>query len=430
MTGRDLEGWLAWATELHPEAIALGLERVAEVWSRLGTQTLPCPLITVGGTNGKGSCVAMLEAMYRDAGYRTATYTSPHLVRYNERVRINGQAVNDQALCEAFARVEQVRQGVALTYFEFGTLAAMDLILRSAPEILVLEVGLGGRLDAVNLWDADVAIVTSIGLDHTAWLGATLEQIASEKAGIFRPQRPAIIGQSDAPARLREEAVRRGAIALALGREIRCEATSAGWVWRGPGEGTLVLPAPAMRGAFQYANAAAAVAAVAQLKTRLPVPVAAMRTGLQRVRLPGRFQVLPGAPTWILDVAHNGEAAQVLAANLRHFACQGSVRAVLAILSDKDAEAIVRPLVPWVSRWYLTQSDDLRAMPCRSLQGALETMLESADVEVTADLRAALASAEGASASQDGVLVLGSFTTVGEALRWCSAKSGASLLSI
>jgi dihydrofolate synthase/folylpolyglutamate synthase len=416
-TARDLEAWLEWQSQLHPKTIDLGLERVAMVWSRLGPKPPPFPVITVGGTNGKGSCVAMLEAIYRAAGYRTAAYTSPHLIRYNERVRLDGEPVTDDALCAAFARVEQARDGAPLTYFEYGTLAALDLFVRARPEIAILEVGLGGRLDAVNLLDAEVAVVTSIGLDHTAWLGETLDEIAAEKAGIFRPGRPAVIGQADAPPRLRAMAEQCGSRPLQIGREIQLELAAAGWVWRGPSGESLALPDPALRGAFQYANAAAAIAAVAALRERLPVAAAAVRAGIQSACLLGRFQVIRGTPTWILDVAHNREAAQALASNLRAFACPGRVRAVLAVLADKVPEAIVQPLLHWVSDWYLTQSDDPRAMPAEVLLGRLQALLPAGTGHPFGQVRAALQAAAADSAPGDAVLVVGSFTTVGEALR-------------
>jgi dihydrofolate synthase/folylpolyglutamate synthase len=412
----DLDAWLAWQSSLHPKDIELGLDRVAAVWARLGPKPLPFPVITVGGTNGKGSCVAMLETIYGAAGYHTACYTSPHLIRYNERIRLDGDAVADAPLCDAFERVERARREIALTYFEFGTLAALDLFVRAKPDVAILEVGLGGRLDAVNLLDADVSVVTSIGLDHTDWLGETLDEIAFEKAGIFRAGRPAVIGQQDAPPRLRREAEERGSQPLQLGREIVCEGAGAGWTWTSPSGERLALPDPAMRGPFQYDNAAAAIAAIWSLRERLPVPVNAIRAGLQRARLPGRFQVLPGNPTWILDVAHNGEAAQALAANLRAFACQGRLRAVLAVLSDKSPEAIVSPLLPYVSDWYLAQSDDPRAMAADVLGARLDGYVPSRSTAVLGDLDAALDAAEAASQAGDAVLVVGSFTTVGHAL--------------
>lgn len=412
-----LDAWLDWQVGLHPKRMDLGLERVAQVWSRLGPAVLPFPVVTVGGTNGKGSCVAMIEAMALAAGYSCGCYTSPHLLRYNERVRLAGEPVADQALCDAFARVDAARGEVALTYFEFGTLAALDLLVRARPDLVVLEVGLGGRLDAVNLVDADVAVVTSIGLDHTAWLGDTLEQIAVEKAGIFRPGRPAVMGQRDAPVALRARAEQCGALPLQLGREFAHAGAESGWTWVGPGGERLALPVPAMRGGFQLDNAAAAITALTSLRERLPLPVNAIRGGLLRARLPGRFQVVPGTVSWILDVAHNGAAAAELAANLQSFGCQGQVHAVLAVLADKDPVAIATPLLPYVGRWYLAQSDDARALPVERLVAHLEGPLGSAPRDPFPAVDAALEAAVAAAAPGDCILVFGSFTTVSRALR-------------
>lgn len=414
----NLDAWLSWQMQLHPKAVALGLERVAAVWARLGPESLPFPLITVGGTNGKGSCVAMAEAICRAAGYRTGVYSSPHLLRYNERVRLDGEDVSDALLCEAFARIDRARGETVLTYFEFGTLAALDIFVRRAPDVVILEVGLGGRLDAVNLWDADVSVVTSIGLDHTAWLGDSLDHIAIEKAGIFRPGRPAVIGQRDAPARLRAEAEQRGSLPMQLGREIDWSlGDGGGWIWSATSGERLALPEPAMRGPFQYDNAAAAIAALRSLNTRLPISVNAIRAGLQRARLPGRFQVFPGTLTWILDVAHNGEAAQALSANLLAFACRGRMRAVFAVLDDKSPESIVRPLAPFACDWYLAQSKDPRAMAVAALSDRLAEVLPAPPAGVFRDLDGALDAAEAASEPGDALLVVGSFTTVGAALR-------------
>jgi dihydrofolate synthase/folylpolyglutamate synthase len=283
---------------------------------------------------------------------------------------------------------------------------------------VILEVGLGGRLDAVNLWDADVSVVTSIGLDHTAWLGDSLDEIAYEKAGIFRPDRPAVIGQRDAPARLRAAAEQRGSLPLQLGREIDWMiGDGGGWILRLSSGERLALPEPAMRGAFQYDNASAAIAALRALHERLPISVNAIRAGLQRARLRGRFQVFPGMPTHILDVAHNGEAAQALAANLRAFSCPGRVRAVLAVLGDKSPASIVEPLLPFVSDWYLAQSRDPRAMSVEVLSERVAAVLPAPAAAMSSDLDAALDAAQSASEPGDAVLVVGSFSSVGAALR-------------
>lgn len=426
---KTLEDWLAWQSTLNPRRMDLGLERVATVWSRLGSGKLGCPVITVGGTNGKGSCVSLIEAMAEAAGYRTACYSSPHLLRYNERVRTAGVPADDATLCGAFEQVEVVRGDTPLTYFEFGTLAALHLFVEAQPDLAVLEVGLGGRLDAVNLIDADVSIVTSVGHDHQDWLGDTLDAIAVEKAGIFRRGRPAIIGQPDAPERLRREAEGMGAQVLQVGREIGVvPEPGGGWIWVGPQGERLAFADPAMRGIFQRHNAAAAIAALRCLQGRLPLAVNALRGGLTRARLPGRFQVIPGEVTWILDVAHNREAARALAANLAAFHCPGRRRAVLAVLADKEAEAIAEPLAPWIDTWFLSQSSDPRAMAAGRLAERLSGILGNVERRISPDLPEALDAARGESAPGDCVLVFGSFTTVEAALRRLGADPSAGIL--
>jgi len=413
---RGLDEWLEWQTRLHPARMVLGLERVSEVWERLAPGPFGCPVVTVGGTNGKGSCVACIEAMASAGGYRCGCYGSPHLVRYNERVRIAGQEVSDAALCAAFAQVEAARGATPLTFFEFGTLAALWLFAEADLDLLVLEVGLGGRLDAVNLIDADVAVVTSIGFDHTAWLGNSLTDIARQKAGIYRPGRPAVIGQRDAPPALREAALERGAVPLQLGRDFDHEPGEGGWIWRSPRGESLALPLPAMRGAVQLDNAAAALCALDALRERLPLSHNARRQGVQRARLAGRFQVRPGAPTLILDVAHNGPAAQALAANLRAFPTAGRRRAILAVLDDKDVEALIQPLAELIEHWHLTQTEDPRALPVEVLAERLSGVLPAARLSPHPSLDEALAAAHKASAPEDCILVFGSFTTVGGVL--------------
>jgi dihydrofolate synthase/folylpolyglutamate synthase len=417
MRPATLDAWLRWQQTLHPSAIDLGLERVAAVWSGIGPTALPFPVITIAGTNGKGSCGAMLEAIYRAAGFRTGWYSSPHLLRYNERVRIDGNEATDDALCAAFERVESAREGAALTYFEFGTLAALDLFVRAEPEIAILEVGLGGRLDAVNVVDADVAVVTTIARDHTAWLGEQLDQIAFEKAGIFRPGRPAVVGHRVPCGSLLERAAALGCELYVLGREFDWQGDGTSWRWSGPGLPRTRLPVPALRGRFQYDNASAALMAVSCLAPRLPVVAASLRLGLQRARVGGRFQVVPGETVWILDVAHNAQAAEALAANLAAFHCRGRVHAVLGVLRDKEPAAIVGPLAALVQSWHLGQSADWRALPTNELRAALRGLDLGLDVHAYATIDAAIEGAAHASRAGDCILAFGSFTTVEAALR-------------
>ena len=360
--------------------------------------------------------MAYLEAWYGAAGYRCGAYTSPHLLRYNERVRLAGAEASDAALCAAFARVERARADVPLTYFEFGTLVALDLFLRAALDVVVLEVGLGGRLDAVNLIDADVALVTMVGRDHLDFLGSDLDEIAAEKAGIFRAGRPAVIGSRTPPPRLRAVAEALGARPLQLGREFEWAAVHEAWHWQGP-EGAVYadLPPPALPGRFQFDNAAAALCAVACLGDCLPVPVAAVRQGLRTVRHPGRFQILPGAPTWILDVAHNPDAARVLAATLAEHAPPGTRHAVCALLADKEYDAIVAVLAPSIDHWHLAAAATPRALSIARLTAAVAAT--GARPRVYSNLEAALAGAAAAARATDTVLVCGCFAAVAAALR-------------
>lgn len=412
----NLQDWLRWQESLHPSSIDLGLERVGAVWSRLQAEPVTFPIITIGGTNGKGSCASMLESIYLAAGYRTACYTSPHLLRYNERVRLSGVESDDASLCAAFERVDMARGTTTLTYFEFGTLAALDLFVRADPDLAILEVGLGGRLDAVNILDPDVAVVTTIDFDHTAWLGETLAEIAAEKGAIFRSERPAIIGHRSPSRALTVRAEMLGCDLFVLGRDFDAEGGSARWRWTGPGISWSDLPALALRGSFQRENAATALMAVCCLGGRLPVALEALRLGLEQACPKGRFQVLPGEVTWVLDVAHNAQAARALAANLQSFHCPGRVHAVIGTLKDKNARAIAEPVAGLVDRWYLGQARDSRALPVGDLKAALEGIAADSGLSAHADIDEALIAAATRARSGDCILAFGSFTTVEAAL--------------
>jgi dihydrofolate synthase / folylpolyglutamate synthase len=419
-----LASWLEFIERQHPKSIALGLERVAPVLARLGA-TLACPVIVVGGTNGKGSTCAMLESVLRSAGYRTGLYTSPHLLRYNERVRIAGHEAGDAALCEAFAAVETAREGVALTYFEFGTLAAAWLFARELLDAVVLEVGLGGRLDAVNAFDADCAVLTGVAVDHVEYLGATREEIGREKAGIFRRGRPAVVADPDPPRSVLEEAQRLDARLLLLGRDFGFAAQSGQWTYSGPAGRRSGLAYPALRGARQLRNAAAALAALDALRERLPVSQQEVRRGLSRVSLPGRFQVVPGKPRIILDVAHNPEAAGVLAENLAASADAPQTIAVFGMLRDKDVAGVVAPLAASVTRWHLATLAGARGASA----GELARVLRAAGVRAPSfehvSPAAAFAAAHGEAGENDKILVFGSFLTVAEVLHGLESSRSA-----
>ncbi|MGB5832731.1 MAG: bifunctional tetrahydrofolate synthase/dihydrofolate synthase [Thiohalocapsa sp.] len=418
MRFQSLSDWLRWQETLHPNRIDLRLERVGGLWSRLAPKAFSCPVITVGGTNGKGSCVAYLDSLYRAGGYRVCAFTSPHLLRYNERIRIDGRDVGDAAICESFARIDEARRGEQLTYFEFGTLAALDLFQRAVPDVVILEVGLGGRLDAVNIVDADLSVVTSIGLDHTALLGDDPNQIALEKAGIFRPLRPAVIGQRQPPPRLRQCAADIGADVFQLGREFEHRIDAGQWHWQGPaGARRDALPPPALRGQIQYDNAATALCAVTLLERRLPLANTAVRQGLLRTRLLGRFTVYPGEITWIFDVAHNADAAKVLAANLDSYPCTGVYHAVFALLADKDAGAVTAALSARVDHWHLAPAPSARAMLVEDLYAAVAGVAQEHRIVSYSDVGQAMSGAAAIAKPNDCVLVFGSFMTVEAGLR-------------
>jgi dihydrofolate synthase/folylpolyglutamate synthase len=404
---RSLPDWLAYIERQHPQAIALGLERVHEVLSVLDIR-FSCPVITVGGTNGKGSTCAMLESILQAGGYRTGLYTSPHLVRYNERVRVAGQEADDASLCAAFEAVEAARGAVPLTYFEFGTLAAFDLFSKAKLDALVLEVGLGGRLDAVNTVDADCAVLTSIGIDHVEYLGDTREAIGREKAGIFRAGRPAVVADPVPPASVLET----DATLLLLGRDFGYQSHGTQWAWWGPSGKRSGLAHPALRGAIQLRNASAALAALDALRERLPLAMQDVRRGLAEVTVPGRFQVLPGRPQVVLDVAHNPEAAAVLAANLGDGGYAPETIAVLGMLKDKDIAGVVRAVAPRITRWHLATLPGPRGADAADLFEILKKENITTPASTHPTVAAALAAAKKEAAENDKIIVFGSFLTV------------------
>ncbi len=411
-----LADWLAWLESQQRGSIQLGLDRVRRVADAMGLVP-PFPIITVAGTNGKGSTCALLGAMLQAAGFRVGNYYSPHLLRYNERVRVDGVEAEDVELVEAFAAVEASRGNEALTYFEFGTLAAMWHFIRVGVDCAVLEVGLGGRLDAVNVWDADCAVVTSIGLDHMDYLGPDRESIGREKAGVYRADRPAICVDPDPPASLLQHAVATGARLVALGREFRIRVEGRQWSFEGPAGRLSGLPLPALVGEHQVQNAAGAIAALQTLRERLPVPAGAIRDGLMHVSLTGRFQVLAGRPLTILDVAHNPHAAAILARNLRAMPPTGKLRAVFGMLADKDATATVRELLDLVDYWYVAGIAGPRGRDGESLADALRRAGAAAAPVRVADHPVAAWHAACADASEDDrIVVFGSFLTVAEVL--------------
>ncbi len=420
----SLEEWLAYQTTLHPQAIDLGLGRIESVLDRLGWRRPAAPVISIAGTNGKGSVAAYCAAILTAAGHRVGSFTSPHLRDYRERITIAGRPIDTARLLGAFARIEAARHDIRLTFFEYNTLAALLVLEEARLDAWILEIGMGGRLDAVNVVDADVGVVVSIGLDHQEFLGSTLEAIGREKAGIFRHGCAAVLGSRELPTVVADVAVSVGARIKRLGGDYEVQRRGNRFDYRGTIWRLNDLPPPALRGDIQYDNAATAIAAVEELGSRLSVPAAAVAAGLESVRLAGRFQVIapgPGMPTWILDVAHNADAARVLAQNLRDLPAAGKTLAVCGILADKDAASIVALLRGCMDAWWFA-----------STEGARGTRGAELAARVAAQLTAPLAAADGigsaceaalaAAHSADRIVVFGSFHTVGPALDWLEAK--------
>jgi dihydrofolate synthase/folylpolyglutamate synthase len=420
-----LQQWLEHIERQHPKAVALGLDRVARVRDAL--RLAPAfPILTVGGTNGKGSVCAMLEAILHCAGYRVGRYASPHLLRYNERVRIARAEAGDPDLARGFAAVEHARGQVPLTYFEYGTLAAVWLFVEQRVEVAVLEVGLGGRLDAVNAFDADCAVVTTVDIDHVDFLGGDREAIGREKAGIFRPGRPAVCADAAPPASLLRHASEIGARLLRIEADFGATPQGRQWQYWGPGGKRGALPYPVLRGTCQLANAAAAIAALEAMRERLPVAVNDIRAGLLQADNPGRFQVLPGRPAVILDVAHNPQAARALAASLAAMGASGRALAVFAMLRDKDIAGVVAAMKSSVGHWFVAGLEGPRGAGVAEVRRALAASGVTAVTEC-GDVAAAYTQACDIAVENDRIVVFGSFHTVAAVmqLRECRRPSPA-----
>jgi len=436
---RDLAAWLSHIEQLHPKAIAMGLERVRLVIERLAL--VPnFKIITVAGTNGKGSTCAMLAQIYKQAGYRVGCYTSPHLLRYNERVRINGDEVGDADLCTAFAAVEQARLGltrddeeIALTYFEVGTLAAVWHFVQSRIDIAILEIGLGGRLDAVNAFEPDCAVVTSIDIDHQEFLGNTRESIGAEKAGVYRASIPAICGDANPPQSLVSYAHQVGADFKCIRRDFDCETSASGWHYLVNQQVMYALPLPALEGDYQLMNASCAVTAVQSLQSVLPVDGEAIAAAMRAVKLAGRFQTVSESPRLILDVAHNPHAAGVLAKNLKAHKVQpghadhakaGKTIAVFAMLADKDIKGVVNAVKDEIDFWYVADVDHIRSAPASDLVKAILEVVPQARIEMfdsaadackqaCIDMEVCIDRNE-----NDKIIVFGSFFTVSNVMQY------------
>ena len=411
-----LKEWLEWQEKSHPLTIDLGLDRVARVFRALNPTGIKPLTITVAGTNGKGSCISYLEAIYRAQGYRVGAYTSPHILKYNERIKIDGCPVTDDLICNAFERIEMVRDHTSLSYFEFSTLAALHIFSRVDLDIQLLEVGLGGRLDAVNIVEPDVAIISSIGIDHVAWLGETREQIGYEKAGIFRPYVPAVIGDPLPPESLKQVAEDKQACFYAIGKDFGYIKQANGWQWFYGEKRINQLPEPSLKGEHQYRNASVVMMAISLLADKLPVGEQAIRLGLENVQLPGRFQLLEGELPVLLDVGHNPEAVQTLAEYLNQNFPKRRIHAIFSMMKDKDIAEVLRIMNPVVYDWFFAPLTNRRAATV-SLMREIFSQQGMANVSFSyTGFVDAFAAAKAKASTGDLILVFGSFFLVSDCL--------------
>jgi len=413
----SLDAWLNWQEKLHPRPIDVGLERVTGVYQQLAIERKKIPTITVAGTNGKGSCIAFLEAIYRAQGYKVGAYTSPHIIRYNERIRINGNAVTDEEICQAFTLIDSVRANTSLSYFEFGTLAALNIFASAQVDVQLLEVGMGGRLDAVNIIDADAALVTTIAIDHVDWLGNTLEAIGREKAGIFRSGVPAVIAEEQPPTSLLMSALEKQSLLLQLGKNFFYQKQSVdSWDWHSDEQHIKELPAPAFKGEHQYRNASAVLMTVLSVQWLLPISESAIRTGLRQAQLMGRFQLIPGDKRVLLDVGHNPQAVQTLIDYLLVSFPNVKIHAVFAMMKDKDIASVVSMMREYVHDWYLAPLKNPRAASEEVLMNYFQQQqINSVNAGFT-DFSSAFNAAKSNALQGELILIFGSFFLVSEYL--------------
>ena len=415
---KNLKQWLAWQETLHPEEIDLGLERIRPVAERLHLLSPSASVVSVAGTNGKGSSIALLESITRSAGLRVGCYTSPHILRYNERIRIDGEVASDAKICEAFEQIDRARGETSLTYFEFGTLAALYLLQQQPLDLWILEVGLGGRLDAVNLISADVALLTTVDLDHQAWLGETREEIGREKAGIFRSGQAAVVGESNPPQSVLDYAAEVGANLSCFSADFTLQQKEAEcWHWQGSHGATLdALPYPALQGAIQLQNSAAVLEVLNQLDWLQKVGVEGVMQGLRKVQLSGRFETIATAPQVVVDVSHNPQAAAVLADNLKHSPHSEKTIAVVGMLRDKEVETVIRALSQSIDQWMVGGLEGARGLSATVLGEIICAAVDVSKVTVCGEIIEAYRQAEALATPQDRILVFGSFYTVAAVL--------------
>ncbi len=413
----SLEDWLEWQEGVHPREIDLGLERVERVFKVLNPDNVKPPTIIVAGTNGKGSCIAFLESIYRAQGYRVGAYTSPHIVKYNERIRIDGLSVDDDLICQAFDRIDGVRNEDSLSYFEFGTLAALDIFWRSDLDVQLLEIGLGGRLDAVNIIDADTVLITSICIDHVDWLGETREAIAYEKAGVFRKGIPAVIGDLNPPETLLKCALEKNTPLYRINKEFSFQKKTKDWGWfcsKNKKRKYLSLPEPALKGEHQYRNASAVLMATIEMEAFLPVSEESIYKGLEAVHLKGRFQLIDGDIPVLLDVAHNPQAVRALVEYLMKMYSDKKIYAVFSMMKDKDIKAVIEIISPVINHWFISPLNSPRAASQTIIQDCFkQNDLKNASFGYRSFSESFQAAEESAEPG-DLIVVFGSFYLVAE----------------
>ncbi len=419
-----LEQWLQWQEKLHPKTIDLGLERPARVLQRLSLPETSHQIFTVAGTNGKGSTVAFLEAIYLAAGYRVGAYTSPHIVKYNERIRINGEEVYEQEICDSFERINRVRKEISLSYFEFGTLAAIDIFSRHTLDVVILEVGLGGRLDAVNIIDPNVAVITPVDIDHTDWLGHDRESIAIEKAGIMRQGRPVVCSDPNPTESISTSARALNAQLFQLGRDYTPHFDNGHWCFmHNQAQIWSELPMPRLKGQRQIENCSGALMAIKVLESKLPVSEQSIAEGIKNAHVTGRFQIINESPLILIDVAHNLQSTKFLAENLMQLTCEGKRIAVVAMLNDKDQYAVINELKPLIDQWHIAPLNVPRGGDLSPLQQVFES-LAIHQLEGHSDVTEAYITAKQSMQSQDQLIIFGSFYTVAAVLGLIESQRG------
>ena len=411
-----LNDWLGYIESIHPSSIDLTLDRIRVVIDRLDIK-ISAPVITVGGTNGKGSTCAILESIYKTAGYKVGCYTSPHFLAFNERIKIQGIEVSDELICEAFEKIESAREGVSLTYFEYGTLAAMMIFSETCIDIIILEVGLGGRLDAVNVFDSDCAIVTTVDLDHMDYLGHTREAIGFEKAGIYRSHKPAICGDLNPPQSLIEYCESIQAPLKLIGQHFGYELHHDSFDFLIESSFVMNLPLPKLQGTFQLNNATSALMAIKILDDKLPLNESAIQKGITSTLLPGRFEEVQTNPSLVFDVAHNPQAALSLSDNLKAHAIQGKTVAVFSILKDKDISGVIKALIHDIDHWYIAQIEHERAADVDTISVAIKNINPVSLVKSCKNITEAYQFACKEVASNDRIIIFGSFFTVADIMK-------------